>query len=429
MFDANALRNASGVVFVAVLGCVLAWTPSPAVAAAQPAPVVIEISSPIPGEVVKNKSHIAPVRGNAQSGSEEPVDFDVFIAIDVSKSTRFPSGMDIDDDDELGFNPHEELVAPGTYPEEMVCSDPDDTILAAEISAARLLLEGLEPGRTQVGVIAFSGEVDLETGKRMHSNQKDAWVEVPLTEDFARVESALDKILARGPHGATNFAAAVHLTVIELAGLTGAQSRPRPGAKKVVQFLTDGVPTFPFGMAASADPEDTEAAISAARLARKAGITINTFALGRHALASPVAAVEMARLTVGSYTPVRNPGEILAFLQGVSFANIDDVVITNISTQEVSYDVHLAPDGTFSGFVPVQEGRNQVQVTVLATDGGEGSVSLALDFEMSGLTENELAVELERIKRRNKALMLELERKRIEVFRERQRKKVIIEAE
>jgi len=400
--------NAAGLALAALLSCVPLWGALPATAAAQVAPVVIEINSPIPGEVVKNKHHVAPVRGNAQSGSGEPIDFDVFLAIDVSKSTRFPRG---------------------TYPEEMVCSDSDDTILAAEIRAAHLLLEGLQPGRTHVGVIAFSGEVNLETGRRKDPRQKDAWVEVPLTDDFEEVRRALDAILVRGPHGATNYAAAVHLAVVELAGVTGAQSKPRPEAKKVVQFLTDGVPTFPFGLAASADPEDTEAAIGAARLARKAGITINTFALGRHALASPVAAIEMARLTVGTYTPVRNPGEILAFLQGISFANIEDVVITNVSTQEVSYDVHLAPDGSFSGFVPVQEGRNLLQVTVLASDGGEGSVSLDLDFEKSGLTGPEMLRELEETRQRNKLLMIQLERKRIEKFRERQQKNVIIEAE
>ena len=95
----------------------------------------------------------------------------------------------------------------------------------------------------------------------------------------------------------------------------------------------------------------------------------------------------------------------------------------------VSYDVNLAPDGTFSGFVPVQEGRNLLQVTVLASDGGEGSVSLDLDFEKSGLTGPEMLRELEETRQRNRLLMLQLERKRIEKFRERQQKNVIIEAE
>jgi hypothetical protein len=197
----------------------------------------------------------------------------------------------------------------------------------------------------------------------------------------------------------------------------------------VLQFLTDGVPTFPFGRGDMADPEDTEAAINAARLARKAGLTINSFALGRYALESPVATTEMARLTGGSYTPVRNPGEILAFLRSVSFANIEDVVITNLTTNDISFDVHLSPDGSFSGFVPVDLGRNLVEVTVLASDGGESTISLDVEFEKSGLTENELMVELGRVRKRNKEMMLMLERERIKAFRDRQKGVITVEEE
>ncbi len=403
--------------------------PASAVPDRQPAKVNIEIASPQPGETVKNRVHMAPVRGAARSGSGEPVDFEVLIVIDVSHSTRYPSGIDVDEDEEIGFDPHDELLAPGTYPEDVVCSDPADTILAAEIKAARYLVEVLSAGRTRVGIVAFSGDVDPDTGKQLSRDQKDAWVEVPLTSDFDAVYRSLERIQRKGPHGATNYAAAVQLSVVELAGLPGAVSSKRVGAKKVVLFLTDGVPTFPFGKGIVADPEDTEVAINASRLARKAGITINTYALGRHALAQPVAVIEMARLTVGTYTPVRNPGDIVSFLQGVSFANIDDVVITNLTTSEISYDVQLSPDGTFSAFVPVKEGANRVQVTALASDGGEYSVELDLVFEKSGLSERELALELERIKKRNKELLRLIERKRIQSFRKRQQKRVVIEAD
>ena len=413
----------------ACLAPLLLAAPASAVPDREPAPVDIEISSPQPGEKVTNRVHMAPIRGAVRSGSGEPVDFDVLIAIDVSHSTRYPSGIDVDADEELGFNPQEELVAPGTYPDNLVCSDPDDTILAAELQAARYLVEVLSAGRTRVGILAFSGEVDPDTGAQASPGQKDAWVVVPLTNDFESVFRALDDISQKGPHGATNYAAAVQLAVVELAGLPGAQSERRSDAKRVVLFLTDGVPTFPFGKGVVADPEDTEVAINAARLARKAGITINTYALGRHALAKPVAVTEMARLTVGTYTPVRNPGDIVSFLQGVSFANIDDVVITNLTTSEISYDVQLAPDGSFSAFVPVQEGANKLKVTALASDGGEHTVELDLDFEKSGLSERELALELERIKKRNKELLKLIERKRIQAFRARQQKKVVIEAE
>ena len=192
-------------------------------------------------------------------------------------------------------------------------------------------------------------------------------------------------------------------------------------------FLTDGLPTFPINSGATADPGDTEAALTAARLAHSAGITINTYALGPSALNNPFAATEIARITRGTFMPVQNPGDIVSFLQGTSFANVDDVVFTNLTTREVSYDVGLLPDGSFSGFVPVREGTNRVRVTALASNGSSGSVDLDLVFETAGLSQRALALELERIRERNKQLMLLIERERIQRFRAQQRKQLEIE--
>ena len=393
-----------------------------AAAAASPSAVRIVVESPQPGEALRNKVHQAPIRGSALAKGERPSDFDVMIVIDVSGSTQIASGSDVDRDGELGFNPQLELVEPGRYPPDLQSTDPGDTILAAEVRAAIGLVETLDPERVRVGVISFSGEMNPNTGQRMRWDQQDAWLEVPLTANHRRVGAAVQAVLARGPHGATNFAAGIRLAVRELAGLSGAKSAPRPGARKVVLFLTDGLPTFPMGTGAIPDPGDTEAALSAARLAHKAGITINTYALGPNALTNPIAATEMARITLGNFMPVRNPGDIISFLQGVSFANIEDVVLTNLTTREVSYDVDLSPDGSFSGFVPVKEGRNRVRITALASDGTSGSIDIDLLFEKSGLTERELSFELDRIRNRNKQLMLLIERERIQRFREEQRK-------
>jgi hypothetical protein len=335
------------------------------------------------------------------------------------------SGVDVDGDGEVGINPEFELVPAGTYPEGTVSTDPGDTILAAEVAAADALLASLESGgRIRVGIISFSGEMNPQTGQRKRYDQQDAWVEVPLTHDFQGARARLPSILARGPYGGTNFAAGLRLAITELAGLSGARSEARSDAKKVVLFLTDGLPTFPIGGGNVADPGDTEAALTAARLAHKAGVTVNTYALGPNALTNPYAVTEVARVTLGTFLPVRNPGNIVSFLQGVSFANVDDVVFTNLTTKEVSYDVSLSPDGSFSGFVPVREGRNRVRITALTSSGASGSYDFDLDFETSGLTERELALELERVRERNKQLMLLIERERIQRFRERQRKEL-----
>jgi Mg-chelatase subunit ChlD len=401
-----------------------------ATAAESPAsPVRILIEAPHPGEPVRNKVHQAPIRGNAVAQGEAAAEFDVIIVLDISGSTKVASGVDVDRDGEIGVNPQFELLPPGAYPEGTVSTDPGDTILAAEVAAADALISSLERGgRVRVGIISFSGEMNPDTGYRKRYDQQDAWLEVPLTSDFEAARARLPTILARGPYGGTNFAAGMRLAITELAGLSGARSPSRPEARKVVLFLTDGLPTFPIGAGSVADPGDTEAALTAARLAHRAGITVNTYSLGPNALTNPYAATEIARITVGTFMPVQNPGDIVSFLQGTSFANVDDVVFTNLTTREVSYDVSLSPDGSFSGFVPVREGKNRVRITALASDGSSGSVDFDLVFETAGLTERELSLELERIRERNKQLILLIERERIQRFRERQRKELQLES-
>ncbi|MCC6642865.1 MAG: VWA domain-containing protein [Deltaproteobacteria bacterium] len=420
-------RTRWALVVVAALLAPSASTAAPAASPGEPVRVVLQ--SPRPGEAVENRVHVAPVQGSAVSSGERPSRFDVMIVVDVSASTRCASGIDVNRDGQLGLNPQLELLPPGTYPEDSCNTDPGDSVLAAEVAGARRLLETLDAGRVRVGLITFSGDVDRETGKRLDPGQADAWLQVPLTEDYAQVSRALDDVLVRGPHGATNFSAGLRLAISELAGMSAARSVPRKDAKRIVLFLTDGTPTFPIGLAENSDPGDVEAAIQAALLAHQAGITVNTYAVGPDALTNPVAATEMARVTLGTFTPVKNAGDIVAVLQGVSFANIEDVVVTNLTTGDFSTDVRLEPDGSFSGFVPVREGRNRVRVTALATDGQRGSVEVDLDFKMAGLSDRELVRELERIRERNKQLELLVERKRIEEFRarEKQRKELQIE--
>ena len=401
----------------------------PAWADPSPTSVRVVIDSPRSGEKVENKADQAPIRGTAVASGERPAEFDVMVVIDVSGSTDEPSGVDVDGNGVVGVDPHLELFPPGSYPDDLRNTDPGDSILNAEAAAARAMLKGLDPKRIRVGLVTFAGDVNPVTGERRSLDQQDAWVEVPLTTNYDEVRSAIDAIVARGAHGATNFAAGIRTAVTELTGLPGAHSRARPHAKLVMLFLTDGVPSFPIGRGDVTDPGDIEAAISAANLAHEAGIVINTYALGPEALAGPKAVTEMARVTLGTYTPVQNPGNIIALLQGVSFANIEDVVITNLTTGDFSTDVRLNPDGSFVGFVPVREGKNQVRVTALASDGSKGNATVDLEFGKAALTDRELALQLEQIRRVNKELLLLRERKRIDDFRSQEKKGLELQIE
>lgn len=391
--------------------------------------VRILIDSPPPGVAVESQVHQARISGNAAAEGEEPEQFDVMLAIDVSNSVRSASGVDVDGDGVVGVNPHRELLPPGSYPDHVLSTDPEDSILHAEVAAARALIARLDPRRVRVGVLSFAGEVDPTTGRRKYLDQQDAWVDAPLTKDLAQIHRTLDAILARGARGATNFAAGVRLGIRELSGLEGARSRPAPAAKKVILFLTDGAPTLPSGSGNEIDVGDSEAAVRAAQLAHSAGIVINTYALGEGALTYPQVVTEMARVSLGTFTPVQNPGDIIMLLQGVTFANVEDVVFKNLTTGDFSTDVRLNPDGSFQGYVPVQEGTNRVQVVALASNGSRGAVEFEFVFKRSELSDREKLRELEDIRRQNKALELRRLELEIKAFREQQRKEITLTPE
>jgi len=389
--------------------------------APEPAEVRLQIESPLAGSLVESRLHMAEIRGTATCAGSGPKSFDVMIAIDVSQSTKAASGADVDEDGEFGENPHEGLYLPGEYPEDVWSTDPDDTILAAEVRAARALLESVDSRRVRVGLLTFSGEVNLDTGRQRRRDQRDARLEVALTHDYAQVRRALDAVGARPPRGATNFAAGIRLATQELAGLSGAVSPARPDSKKVILFLTDGFPTFPAGQATVADPGDLEAAVNAARVAHAAGIRINSYALGTQALTRPIAATEIARVTLGTFTPVLEPGGIVATLQAISFANIEDVGVLNLTTREYAPDVRLNPDGSFVAFAPVQEGSNRVLVNVLASDGAEANFELEFRFRVKEAEGRMKERELARLRRLNNELLLHLEAERIRREKRRQR--------
>jgi von Willebrand factor type A domain len=396
-------------------------------AAAEAADVRVSVSSPAPGGKLRDYLHQARIEGSALAESGGPDQFDVMLVIDVSDSTKVASGVDVDRDGQVGVNPHNELLPPGAFAADVFSTDPGDTILQAQILAARSLLQGLDTRRVRVGLATFSGEVSPTTGERKSIDQQDAWLELPLTTDYAAVDRALTSVLARGPNGATNYAAGIRLAILELAGLSGAKSAPRTGVSKVILFLTDGIPTLPVGKGNHQDPGDDEAALRAAQLARSAGISINTYALGPAALQYPRVVTEMARMTVGTYTPVQNPGDIVTLLQGVTFADVEDVVLTNLSTGEFSTDVRLAPDGSFTGFVPVREGKNRVRISALASDGSRGSMELEFDFEHNAIGDRSRLSELERIREQNKKLELHRLGLEVEEFRREQKKRLEIE--
>ncbi len=414
-------RTWGGTPRAAALALLLGSVVPAALSAAEEDGVRIVVDSPAADEVVRGRTDLAPLSGVALAG-DRPTHFDLMLVIDVSGSTRYPSGIDVDGDGSLGRQKAALVSILDT-----VNTDPEDSILAAEIAGARRLLEQLDPERVRVGVVSFSGEIDPSSGRRRSVDQVDSLLEHPLSSDYERVAVALDAVLLRGPHGGTNMEAGVKRALRELTGVEGGVSVPQPGAKKVILLMTDGKPSLPFGRADVEDPADVEAVVAAARLSGSAGITINVYGLGPGAIDYPHAATEVARATAGLYTPVRRPGDIVSLLSGVSFANVEDVVAVNLTLSEWAGpdDILLRPDGSFRGFVPVRPGLNRIRVSALASDGTRGSTELDIMFIHQDLSDGELGLELERIRNRSRELQLLMERDRQEDFRRRERERTL----
>jgi len=389
--------------------------------------VRVRIQTPAEGEVVRGRFALAPFSGVASAG-DEPTRFDVMLAIDVSSSTSAPSGVDVDADGLVGRR--EPPLVRGLPAVE--CSDPGDTVLAAELAAARALLGELDPERVHVGVIGFSGQADPSGESALPESTRDATLHQPLTDDYAQVQAALERIAQGGPGGGTNMAHGVRLAARELSGGPGALSKPREGARRVVLLLTDGKPSLPHGSAELDDPEDIEAAAAAAQAAGEAGIAINVFGLGDEANDFPIAPREISRATGGVYQRVDVPGEIVAVFSGASFASIASVVAVNLTTGELAAleDLRLLPDGTFHGFVPVRPGENRVRVSAFSTGGRRGSAEFEVEFRPARRSAAEMEAELERLRARTRAILIESERLRQETYRQRERRRTLeIEAD
>ena len=325
--------------------------------------VQLEIEYPAEGAVIGSSACGVFVAGRALALRGEMQNFDVAIVIDTSASTGGPSGADINGNGVIG------VVYGGALGSMFGASlsDPADSILAAEVAAARQLLRGLDPRSTRVAVIVFSGEPEDQGGTFFgRGASKPALTLQALSNEYARVETALDSVLAQGPGGLTHIAAGIDQATIELMGIKGALSRKDPTSEKVVLFLTDGTPTLPYGPQFEA--ENVRAVLRAAGRSQYSDIRIHSFAIGPEALDAPVATVEMARRTGGYFTPVRHPGMLADAIETVDFANIDEVVVRNATNGKLAAPFRLTADGAWSGFLALENGPNQLQVTARADD-------------------------------------------------------------
>ena len=140
------------------------------------------------------------------------------------------------------------------------------------------------------------------------------------------MRDALGELARSEPYGLTHMAAGIDLATLELLGLAGSVGSPDPDSTKLILFFTDGQPTLPYLTSESGNVGAVEAA---ADRARRAGVRIHSFAIGPEALEGPIAAVEMAAITEGLFTPVPDPGRLSEFVDAMRLADVEEVAVRN----------------------------------------------------------------------------------------------------
>jgi len=329
----------------------------------------LAIQHPSEGAVVSDPEG-AFVAGRALALLGEFRSFDVILVLDTSDSTRAASGSDVNENGVVG----EDRVF-GVFP----TSDAGDSILAAEVAAARRVLEAFDARSTRVGLVTFSGTPLQAPGAFVIGGKAlpPAVTQQALTTSYRLVEKALDHVLSRGPQGLTNMTEGLRLAVRELKGFRGGVSKPDPHSEKVVLFFTDGQPTLPYD---NSPQQNVRSVLRAADQARRSDVTIHSFALGPEALDGPVAVVEMARISRGRFTPVRRPGDLIHVIENVNFANLEQLTVRNQTLGRPATELVQTADGGFGALVPLQAGRNVIEVRARASDGTEARAQVAVQL-------------------------------------------------
>lgn len=399
-------KNGFGIVWIFLVSLIIG---SHGVYAAEPK---VRILSPKDGaQITQEQDHVL-ISGKVATDIGRSPNVDILFVLDISGSTAQYAGVDFGDLSQIpdnsglsGFGRPQIGIGGIIIGGQPPVRNLRNSILAAEVAAARRLLLQLNSQTTRVGLVTFS-----EGAKLLQ----------PLTHDFEQVRRALDDILRAGPYGGTNMVEGIRTGIKELMGL--GISEKRTDAIKVELLLTDGFPTLPIGGGKRATPEDTNLAINAARLSGKANIKIHVFALGEEALSYPRAAVGIARESGGTYTPVVRAADVLAVIEKISVVGVDYVQVMNETLNRRAEQLRLAADGFFSSAVPVTPGVNRIQVLARANDGSVGRDTInvyyqpggnrSLDLEVFLDKEKSLKLEVERLGKSPEQIQSEIERQR-----------------
>ncbi len=315
--------------------------------------VYVEIDAPRSGDSVREPLALVEVRGWAGTGLRGK--HDVVIVIDRSGSAFRASGVDVDRDgitgEQYGSEPPDEIV--------LWTSDYGDTIVSAELLAARRLVERLDPATTRMAIVTFGGNAN---------------VEAPLGSSKQQLLAALDAQKPWPNENGTNLYGALETAIDAFAA---APAEPGVTRQREILLFSDGIPTSP------PDPPGAAQRISvhAARNAARAKARIYAYALGPTAAVARSSFDEIVRANGGQLVVLDKPADILEFVPYLSWTSIAAVRLENASNGQAGRAMRVFPDGSFDGFAPLQAGKNELRFTAVSEQGTEATVTRWVSFD------------------------------------------------
>jgi hypothetical protein len=310
------------------------------------------------------------------------------VVLDVSDSTKRPSGADINGNGVVGVDSRGRRIPLFGLLFNSASSDPGDSVLACEVKAAKTLLNQLDSTSTRVGLIRFSGDYDNAT--------PDAEIVAPLTRDYDILAAKLDEILKIGPKGETNLVAALQLATLEFErAYLAARSDP---VQRLALVISDGRPTLPFQLSDRQRNEDT---VEAARDASQISARIYPYVAGAQPDLYIDVLKQVAEVSGGKFEKVAQPADLVASFQALDLAQVAEVRVQNLTLGKPASDVLVDPYGTFSGIIPLREGENELEVYARSTSGAEQREIVRITYRNDG---EALALPVRALQRRGRML-------------------------
>ena len=237
-----------------------------------------------------------PVQSLASCGAGpyRAVPSDVVLLIDASSSSRHPSGHDLDGD--------------GTVSRTSVRGyddDPDDSLLAAKLRAARTIVHAARRGDLRFALVTFSGDPVWSEGTVGGLVRRGRAVErAPLGASLEEFDAALAETLSQRGTGMSDFAAGMTAATLALG-----ESDPEAPRRRMVILISDSPTTVIPGPDETlhADPLMKWAAARAIR----SGVEFHTLGVGPAAERdAPHTLSRIATATGGTYRRVDRPDRL-----------------------------------------------------------------------------------------------------------------------